>query len=203
MTVRIPAASLVMATCSRPHGVRQVNSVADGVVCDGIVCDGIVCDGRGPRTAAVGRAVGPRAAATTQCRSVGGSGPLPVGGGGSSRTIPAAWSCSGGAGSIPEGVRIMITGLEVKGKNGADIHTASGVSCQPPCHDYMFAAGGSCQVAVGWTPNHPPNDLIGTIGLGGKCVAPDEPTCDQMKATVKSETGPLAEIKVLAQTHLQ
>jgi hypothetical protein len=104
-----------------------------------------------------------------------------------------------GAGPIPDGVRIMITGVEVKGKNGADIHEASGVSCQPPCHDYMFAAGGSCQVAVGWTPNHPPNDLIGTIGLGGKCVAPDEPTCDQMKATVKSETGPLAEIKVLAQ----
>jgi hypothetical protein len=50
-----------------------------------------------------------------------------------------------GAGPIPDGVRIMITGVEVKGKNGADIHEASGVSCQPPCHDYMFAAGGSCQ----------------------------------------------------------
>jgi hypothetical protein len=106
MTVRIPAGSLVMATCSRPHGVRQFNSVADGVVRDGvvrdgIVCDGIVCDSRGPRTAAVGRAVGPGAAATTQCRSVGGSGPLPVGGGGSSRTIPAAWTCSGALDPFP------------------------------------------------------------------------------------------------------
>jgi hypothetical protein len=169
--------------------VRQLNSLADGIVRDGIVRDGIVRDGRDPPTATLGRAVRPGAAAKPITEVAASLPSLPVGGVVPLTDNPSCVQVGWSGNPIPDGVRIMITGVDVKGDNG-DVHEASGVSCQPSCHDYVLAAGtGGCQVAVGWTPNSPTKELWGTIGLDGKCIAPDQPTCDQMKATLASHGG--------------
>ncbi len=116
---------------------------------------------------------------------------LPVGGSGPGDNpdcVDVSWSDP----AFRDGVKIVITGVDVKGD-----FTEQGTSCQTPCRNYVFTSDqGSCQVRVGYAIPQPPRDLNGTVGLEGTCIAPDDATCEKVKEDAANAPGHLVHLGV-------
>jgi hypothetical protein len=119
---------------------------------------------------------------------------LPVGGGGPNQNpdcVGVSWSDP----AFRDGVKIVITGVDVKGD-----FTEVGTSCQTPCRNYVFTSDqGTCQVQVGYAIPEQPRDLSGTVGLRGDCVAPDDATCQKVKVDAENAPGHLVQLRVSAE----
>jgi hypothetical protein len=122
---------------------------------------------------------------------------LPVGGeeqvfnSGEPRCVFVSWSGN----PVPDGVLFRITDVDVKGDFVA---VDGGGGCDDPCPDHIFGSGGQhCNAKVAWRNPPGPKGLDGTLGLLGKCVAPDAVTCQQVQGAVDQQ-GKALNIKLSA-----